>query len=234
MPNEAQALRIFSGGAPQQVLRALSPEIETAIGRRVDFTFALVSEIARRLVDGELVDLVLLPVPLLDVLGKTVALRPETRSQIARVGIGVIVRADAPRPDISSADAVRAMLLAARKVALPDPSTPSGSHLARVMVQLGIAEAMAAKSIHKGAIHGGGELVARGEADAGLYLVSEVRTVANLEIVGLLPPEVQSHVVYGAAVPASNAAPEDALAFIRFVTDPARAAMWRAGGFELA
>ena len=234
MPNETNALRIFSGGAPQQVLRALTPEIEKSIGRRVDFTFALVSEITRRLADGELVDLVLLPVQLIDVLGRTVALRPDSRSEIARVGIGVIVREDAPRPDISNADAVSAMLLAARNVALPDPSTPSGSHLARVMVQLGIAEAMASKSIHKGAIHGGGELVARGEADVGLYLVSEVRTVANIAIVGLLPPAVQSYVVYGAAIPASNAAPEDARAFIRFVTDPARAEMWRAGGFELA
>lgn len=233
MPNDAHPLRIFSGGAPQQVLRALTREIETSICRRVDFTFALVSEITRRLADGEQVDLVLLPVQLIDVLGESVALRADSRSQIARVGIGVIVREDAPRPDITCADAVRSMLLAARKVAFPDPSTPSGSHLARVMVQLGIAEAMASKSIHKGAIHGGGDLVARGEADVGLYLVSEVRTVAEIAIVGLLPPDVQSYVVYGAAVPASNATPENALAFIRFVTDPERAESWRAGGFEL-
>lgn len=233
MPAKPSTLRIFSGGAPQQVLRALMPGIEKSIGCNVDFTFALVSEITRRLAADEQVDLVLLPVQLIAELSKTVALRQEGRAPFARVGIGVIVSEGAPWPDISSADAVRAMLLHARTVALPDPNTPSGSHLARMMAQLGIADAISSKSIHKGAIHGGGELVARGEADVGLYLVSEVRTVANVSIIGLLPPAVQSYVVYGGAIPASNAAPEDALAFIRCVTDPARAEIWQAGGFEL-
>ena len=92
---------------------------------------------------------------------------------------------------------------------------------------------MADKTINKGAIHGGGELVASGEADLGLYLVSEVRAVAGIAIVGLLPPPLQSHVVYGAAIPVSAIEPDVADAFIRFITDPACGTAWQSGGFEL-
>ena len=125
------------------------------------------------------------------------------------------------------------LLLEARSVAFPDPGTPSGSHLARVIAQLGISAAMQPKLIHKGAIRGGGELVANGEADVGLYLVSEVQTIKGVSVAGLLPPALQSFVVYSAAIPAYNATPDAALSFIRFVSEPGKGERWKAAGFEL-
>lgn len=229
----AADIRVFSGGAPQAVLRGLAPEFEKATGHRIEFTFALVTEIQKKLAAGERADVILLPVPLIAATGNTLPLSSDGRRQLARVGIGVITREGAARPDISTAEAVRKMLIEARSVAFPDPSTPSGSHLAGVLAQLGISAAMQPKLIHKGAIRGGGELVVKGEADLGLYLVSEVQTIKGVSVVGLLPQALQSFVVYGTAIPAYNATPEPALAFVRFISEAGKGERWKAGGFEL-
>ena len=226
-------IRVFSGGAPQDALRHLAPEFERATGHRVEFTFQLVTEIQRKLAAGERTDLIMLPVPLITATEKTVPLRTEGRIVLARVGIGVIVRQGTTPPDISTAEAVRKMLLNARAIAWSDPSTPVGGHLNRAIAQLGIADEVRPKLIIKAAIHGGAELVAKGEADFGLYLVSEVQTAKGITLVGLLPPPLQSFVVYGTAVPTYNATPEAALAFVKFISDPSRGERWKAAGFEL-
>jgi molybdate transport system substrate-binding protein len=149
------------------------------------------------------------------------------------VGVGVIVRQGTPLPDISTSENVRKLLLDARALAWSDAGTPTGGHLSRVMAQLGIADQVQPKLIIRAAIQGGAELVAKGEADVGLYLVSEVQAANGVTLVGLLPPALQSYVVYGTAIPAYNSAPEAALAFIRFSSDPAMSARWKAAGFEL-
>jgi molybdate transport system substrate-binding protein len=152
---------------------------------------------------------------------------------LARVGIGAIVRRGDKQPDISTAEAVRKMLLDARTIALPDASVPSGNHLVRILAELGMADAVQPKLLFKAAIHGGAELVSKGEADIGLYLVSEVRAAKDVTLVGLLPAPFQSFVVYAAALPVDNSAPDGALAFLKFISDPSRAERWKAAGFEL-
>ena len=226
-------IRVFSGGAPREVLRQLAPEFERATGHRVEFTFQLVTEIQRKLAAGEKADVILLPVPLIATMEKTLPLRTEGRIVLARVGIGVIVRQGTTPPDISTAEAVRKMLLNARAIAWSDPSTPVGGHLNRAIAQLGIADKVRPKLILKAAIHGGAELVAKGEADFGLYLISEVQMAKGITLVGLLPPPLQSFVVYGTAVPTYNATPDAALAFVKFISDPTRGERWKAAGFEL-
>lgn len=225
-------IHVFSGGGPQEALRQLAPEFERATGHGVQFTFRLVTEIQQKLAAGEKADVILLPVPLIAATEKTVPLRPEGRIVLARVGIGVIVRQGATPPDISTPDAVRKMLVNTRAIASPDPSTPSGSHLNRMIAELGIADQVKSKLMYKAAIDGGAELVAKGEADVGFYLVSEVQTARGVTVVGLLPPPLQSFVVYGAAIPSYNTTPEPALGFIKFISDLANAERWKAAGFE--
>jgi molybdate transport system substrate-binding protein len=230
---ESADIRVFSGGAPQGALRALAPKFEKATRHRVQFTFALVTVIQQKLAMGEKADVILLPVPLIAGMEKSFALRPEGRIVLARVGIGVITREGATRPDISTSEAVRKLLLNARSVAFPDPNTPSGAHLARMIAQLGIADAVRPKLVIKAAIDGGVELVAKGEAEVGMYLVSEVKSVKGITVVGLLPSILQSFVVYGTAVPAYNGTPEPAIAFVKFVSEPGKRDLWKAAGFEL-
>jgi len=237
-PVGADEIRVFSGGEPQQALRAVTPEFEKTTGHRVQFTFALVTVIQQMLAGGERADLILLPVPLIAAVEKNLALRPEGRIALARIGISVIVREGATRPEISTADAVRKVLLDARSVAFPEPETPSGAHLARMIAQLGIADAIRPKLIIKGARSGGAELVANGAAEVGMYLTSGVQSVdgiaaKGIAVVGLLPSALQSFVVYGAAVPAYNGAPDPAVAFVKFLSEPNKATLWKAAGFEL-
>jgi molybdate transport system substrate-binding protein len=229
----ADEIRIYSGGAPQSVLRGITAEFEQATGHKVSYTFALVTAIQQKLAAGEKADLILLPVPLIAATEKTLPLRPEGRVMLARVGIGVIAREGAALPDVSSPENVKKLLLDAAKVALPEPSTPGGAHLQRMLEQLGISDAVRSKLLIKAAIAGGPDLVAKGDADIGMYLLSEVPAGKGVAVAGLLPPSLQSYVVYGAAIPAANATPEPALAFIKFITDSNKREAWQKGGFEM-
>ena len=113
-------------------------------------------------------------------------------------------------------------------------ATPSGVHLGRMWEQLGIADSIKPKLTFRNALDGGAELVRRGEAEIGLYPLSEVIHEKGVTVVGLIPPEVQLNTVYGAAVHAANAAPEPATAFVKFLAAPANAKHWKDGGFEPA
>jgi len=230
----ADQIKTFSGGAPQQVLRAVTPTFEQASGHKVDFTFQVVSQIQRRLVAGEKVDLIILPEQLLAEVEKSVPLRREGRTVLARVGTGVIVREGAVRPDISSEDAVRRTLRAAKAIVFSPPENPNGRALDALLARLGLAEELKGRLIRKAAIDGGGELVAKGEADLGMFLASEAQHIPGTSMVGVLPPAMQNYVPYATAIPVSNQAPEAALAFIRFLTEPANAERWRQGGLEPA
>jgi molybdate transport system substrate-binding protein len=229
----AADVRVFSGGAPQETLQVLRPEFEKQSGHRVVYTFAHVSIIQKKLAAGEQTDVILLPMPLMSAVEKIVALRPEGRLVLARIGIGVLVRDGDKRPDISTSDGVRRMLLGARTIAVPQPDGLTGSHLMRMMVGLGIADAVRPKLRHKPAIDGAGDLVATGEADVGLYLASEILSVKGATLVGLLPAELQNYVVYSIAVPVHAAVPEPALAYVRFISSAANREHWKATGFEL-
>jgi molybdate transport system substrate-binding protein len=229
----ADEVRVLSGGGPQGALQAVIPEFEGATGHRVHPTFAHVSVIQQKLADSEQTDLILLPVPLVAAAAKSLALRPEGRIAFARVGIAVIVRKSTTPPDISTPDAVREMLLDARSIEFPPPNGPAGSHLARMIEQLGIAEAVRPKLVIKAAIDGGAQLVAEGKVDIAMQLLSEVQSAKDITVVGLLPPALQSFVVYGAAIPAYNDRPEAALAFVKFLSAPNKKDFWRAAGFEL-
>ena len=231
--SKAADVRVFSGGAPQETLQALTPAFEKQTGHRVVYTFAHVSIIQKKLAAGEQTDVILLPTPLMAGTGKVVPLRPEGRSVLARIGIGVLMREGSKRPDISTADAVRRMLLEARSIAVPQPEGLTGSHLMRMMTKLGIADEVRSKLRHKPAIDGAGNLVAAGEAEVGLYLASEIQSVKGAVLVGLLPAELQNYVEYSVAVPVHNTAPEPALAFVKFISAPANRDHWKATGFEL-
>jgi molybdate transport system substrate-binding protein len=231
----AAEIRVFSGGAPKEVLTALTPEFEKQTGHKVQFTFAVVGTIQQKLAAGEKPDMVLLPVPALDNLIRAGTLRAEPRPVLGSVGIGVIVPQDAARPDISSTDKLRKVLLDAKSVVHANPAaTPSGAHMGKVLDQLGIADAMKQKVVHRNAIDGGAEMVGKGEAEIGLFPLSEVITVKGIALAGMLPAEQQMLIVYGAAALKDNPSPEPTQAFIKFLSDPANRKHWKDAGFDTA
>jgi molybdate transport system substrate-binding protein len=176
---------------------------------------------------------VLLPVPLINTLEAAGKIRPDSRSLLARVGIAVVVRADAPKPDVSTPEALRAALLRARSITHADPqATPGGRHIAALLKQWDITDTPQRRITPKSAISGGAELIANGEVDIGLYLLSEVLAVKGVAVAGMLPPSLQNYIVYAGAVLADSASPDAAPEFIRFLADPSRQAQWKTTGFE--
>jgi molybdate transport system substrate-binding protein len=160
-------------------------------------------------------------------------MRTDGWAALGNIGVIVIVKQGAPLPDISTPDNFRKALLDAHSVVHATPTaTPSGAHMAKVIEQLGIADAMQKKVVHRPALDGGVELVAKGEADIGMYPASEVAHVKGITLVGPLPAALQLNIVYGAAVTADNASPEPALAFVKFLADPANRIHWKDAGFD--
>jgi molybdate transport system substrate-binding protein len=225
---------VFSGGAPKIVFNELMPEFERKHGHKVSYVFAVTKTLDGRLV-AEKPDVLVLPVDVLDGYEKKGVVRAEHRGVLGLLGIAVIVKKGAPLPDLSSVDKVRTAMLASRKMAMATPGvTPSGTHMGKVLEQLGIADEVKSKLIHRPALEGGVELVESGEAELGFYPKSEVIGFAGLDIAGPLPAEIQLTTIYGAAVTTSGKSPDAAAAFIGFMTDPRHRAAWSAGGFDAA
>jgi molybdate transport system substrate-binding protein len=229
----AADIRVYSGGAPKEALVVLTPEFEKQTRHTVHYTYAVISELQKKFAAGERPDMVLMPAPAIEALIKAGVLKGEPRPILGSTGIGVIVRKGAAHPDISTPDNVRNALLAARSIVHANPqATPSGAHLARVTEQLGLTEALKPKVVYSNALDGGAALVSKGEAEIGIYPISEIISVEGVAVVGPLPRELQSLITYGAALVADNASPEPAQAFIKFLADPANRRHWSKAGFE--
>jgi molybdate transport system substrate-binding protein len=176
-----------------------------------------------------------MPVPAIEARVKDGTFRGDAWAKLGTVSVGLVVRERAARPDISTLDSFRQTMLAAKSVVHANPAaTPSGAHLAKVWEQLGIADAMRPKLTFSNALDGGVAAIARGEAEIGLYPLSEVIAEKGVTIVGLIPQAVQLNTVYGAAVLSANASPEPATAFVKFLADPSNAAHWKEAGFAPA
>jgi molybdate transport system substrate-binding protein len=228
------ALRILSGGAPQEVFKQLTPQLERETGHKADYVFTVMSALREKVAAGDPADVLVMPANILDGYQKDGVVRGEGRAVLGLVSINAVVRAGAAKPDLSTPDKVKAAILGARAIAHAKPGeTPSGTHMGKLIETLGIAEAMKGKIIHRSALRGGIEAVADGEAEFGFYPKSEVLD-PRLSLAGPLPAAIQLTTIYGAAVTAKSAAPDAGGAFIAFMADPKHRAVWAKGGFDPA
>ena len=228
----AADIKVMSGGAPKEVLAVLIPEFEKQTGHTVQMTYIVISAMQQKLAAGEKPDMVLMPVPAIEARVKEGLFRGDAWAKLGIVSVGLVVREGAPKPDIASLAKFKTAMLAATSVVHANPAaTPSGAHLGKMWESLGIADAMKPKLKFANALDGGVAAIAKGEAEVGLYPMSEIISEKGVAAVGLIPAEVQLNTVYGAAVLAANAAPEPARAFMRFLADPANAHVWKHAGF---
>jgi molybdate transport system substrate-binding protein len=233
MSVSAAEIHVMSGGAPKEVFALLAPRFEQQTGNKVELTYAVITELREKISAGATADVLVLPTPVLDSLAKDGKVRADSRAIFGTVGISVVVKKGAPRPDISSKEKFREAMLAARSVVQATPGkTPSGTHMGEVMEQLGIADAMAKKVIFKPALDGGVQLVVTGQAEIGIYPASEVAGVKGLTVVGPLPTDIDLEIVYGAAVTTNPASPNAASAFVKFMAAPKSRSVWKEAGFE--
>lgn len=226
-------IKIMSGGAPKEIFAQLTPEFEKRTGHKVEFAYAVMSALRDRLAAGEKADVLVMPTDILDGYQQSGKVRPLGRGVLGLVSINAVMRSGAAKPDLSTPEKVREAMLSSRAIAHASPgATPSGTHMGRLIEQLGIADAMKEKTIHRPALAGGVQLVASGEAEVGFYPKSEVINTEGLTLVGPLPDAIQLTTIYGAAVTTDSAAPEAGAAFIAFMRDPAHAPLWAHGGFD--
>ena len=195
-------------------------------------TSGTLGSIQQRLSGSEIADVVVLPAPTIEALEKAGKLRPGSRISLARVGIGVAVRQGAPLPDVSSVDAVRRALLAARSIVHPDPQGGgfTGAHISRMIERMGIAEAVKPKVKLMFAVGGGVAAVASGDAELGMFNISEIVPVPGAALAGALPAELQSYISFAGALHVDSAAPDAAAAYLKMLAGAREA--WKAGGFE--
>src|SRR5207237_740486 len=176
--------------------------------------------IPNRLKRGEPIDVIVLAAPGLEDLIKQGLVDPATRVDLVRSLIGMAVRAGAPKPDISSVDALKRVLLQAKSIGTSDSA--SGVYLRSVLFpRLGIADQIKAKSKVIDARERVGDALARGDIDIGFQQISELKPVPGITIVGTLPEGAQQETIFSAAIPKGAQSPEEARRLIAFLASPA-------------
>jgi molybdate transport system substrate-binding protein len=229
----AAEIKVLTTGAFKQVVVALVPEFEKATGHKVVVDNGTVGQLQKRVDDGEAFDvLVLSPKGIEDYIksGKIVA---GSNVNLAKVGVGVMVKDGAPKPDISSVEAFKQALLKAKSVGYIDPASggSSGIYVANLLDRLGIAEQIKPKAKLQQGGHVS-DLVKAGEAEIGIHQNSEIVGQAGVTLVGPLPREIQNYTIYVAGVSSAAKQAEAAKAFIKVLTGPSAAAVLKAKGME--
>src|SRR3984957_12225384 len=220
----AAEVRVMISGGLTAAYNALVPEFERSTGHKVTTAYGpsmgtTVNAIPMRLERGEPADVLILVGYALEALIKQGKVVADSRVDLVKSKIGVAVKSGAPKPDISSAEAVKRALLAAKSVAYSDSAR--GVYVSTEMfAKLGIAEAMKdkAKMIPATPV---GEIVARGEAEIGFQQIAELRPVAGIDIVGPLPEGLQKITVFSAGIATGSKEPDAGKALIKFLASPA-------------
>jgi molybdate transport system substrate-binding protein len=229
---EAAEIKVLSAGAVRTIVTELAGAFEKETGHKVSLDFGTVGVTRQRLAT-EPADVVIMSDVAIDESIKQDRVVSGTRTDIARTGIGVGVRDGAPKPDISTTEAFKQALLAAKSLTYVDPAqgATSGIHFAGVLQTLGITDAMKAKTT---LVPGGypAELVAKGEVEMVVHQISEIVPVKGVTLVGPLPREVQKVTVYSAGIATKATAPEVARAFVAFLTTPAVKPKFAAAGLD--
>ena len=222
------ALQVVAGSAMTGPLRELGAHFERASGHTVVFRFGTTPELIKLVRTGGPFDLGIVPREVFKDAAAEAQFTSKPPTDIARVGLGVAVRAGAPKPDIRTAAALKQTLLDAPSVAFV-PASAAGAHILRVFERLGIREAMHAKTKAQTTAAQIVEVVARGEAALGVFLLN-VLTAPGLELVGPFPAGLQQEVVYTAAVAVDTPNAAAAQAFITYLQTPAAIAVLKAAG----
>lgn len=234
-PVRAAEIHVVCSGGFATALRELAPRFERATGHRLVLAWGpsmgnTKDAIPTRFQRGEPMDVLVMVGSALGGLASDGKVTADTRVDLARSPIGVVVRKGAPRPDIGSTEALRKTLLAARSIAYSDSA--SGVYVSTELFRrLGIAEQVKdkARMIPAEPV---AEVVARGEAELGFQQVSEILPVPGAELVGPLPPELQKITVFSAGVVAGSKVAREARSFIDFLASPGAADAITRSGLE--
>jgi molybdate transport system substrate-binding protein len=230
----AAEIRVLSVGAVQNAVKSLAGDFARESGHQVIFTIGSPVIVMQKIKDGETYDAVIVSEPAMDQLDKEGTVNPESRVRLANTGMGVAVRDGAPLPDLSTPDAFKAALLAAKSIVYGDPTLPnqSGEKAEKILAKAGLLDALKPKLQVVPGQGASQEMIAKGEVELGLYNVSEIPEGKGLKLVGPVPAPLQINTTYEGALMSDGSVPEAARAFIRFLADPDARAKWLAAKLE--
>jgi molybdate transport system substrate-binding protein len=229
----ADEITLVAPGGIRAAIVKLIPDFEKQTGHKVTATFGSGLGTKRQVAAGDPFDVPIVQPPYPEVLasGHVVA---TSAIPLATVAVGVAVRTGARKPDISTADAVKRMLLAARAIAYPNGASgaAAGVSFDETLARLGIADQMKPKITLAQGGAGAMAALAKGEVDIGLTFISEIITEPGVELVGPLPREISTPTALVGFVSAHARAPEAAKALLAFLSAPSAAAVYRACGMQ--
>jgi molybdate transport system substrate-binding protein len=231
----AAELKVMSTVALTPALEELIPKYQSSSGNKLTIAYSTIAELKKRIEAGETADVMILSRPALDDLqaqGKV------SQGSIANVGssyVAIGIRAGAPKPDISTAEKLKAALLATKSISYADPAKggASGVYFAKVLDRLGIAEQMKSKTVLVPNAQAG-ELVAKGEVEMGVAQASEIASVAGAQVVGPLPGDLNSAIVFAVGIGSASKDPAAAKSLIELLTGPTGAAVLKSKGMDPA
>jgi molybdate transport system substrate-binding protein len=229
----AAEIKVLTTGAFKQVVVALVPEFEKATGHKVVVDNGTVGQLQKRVDGGETFDvLVLSPRGIEDYI-KSGKIAAGSNARLAKVGVGVMVKDGAPKPDVSSVEAFKQALLKAKSVGYIDPASggSSGIYVSGLLDKLGIADQVKPKAKLKQGGHVS-DLVKSGEAEIGIHQMSEIVSEKGVTLVGPLPAEIQNYTVYVVGLSTAAKDAEAAKAFIKVLTGPSAVGVLKSTGME--
>lgn len=226
----AAEIKVFATRSIATVLDKAGAEFERSSGHRLNVITDIAIRMVRRIEAGEAFDFLVASPGQMDKLVRDGKILPETRTPLARSGIGVQVRAGAPKPDIASVEAFKRALLDAKSIAYLREGQ-SGVYIHGMLERLGIADAIRAK-VTRPETDTVSKLVAKGEIDLGMVVITQILTTPGVELVGPLPPELQSYISFVGGIGANSQAPDAARDLLKFLTGPIAIPVFKAQGME--
>jgi len=231
-PGAAAEVKVLTAGAFKQVVLAVAPEFEKS-GHKLVVDNDTVGALTRRIEGGEAFDVAVLTPAAVDDLARKGKIADGSKTALAVVGVGVMVKAGAPAPDISTVEAFKRALLQAKSVAYIDPASggSSGIYIANLLEKMGIANDIKPKAKLK---QGGyvADLIKSGEAELGIHQISEIVPVKEVTLVGPLPADIQNYTTYAAGISPNARDNAAAKALIQVFSGPAAAAVLKEKGMD--
>jgi molybdate transport system substrate-binding protein len=228
----AAEIRVFCLPGMRGVLNDLGPKFESASGRKLVMTYEVNAPLMRRIDAGEKFDVAIITPAEIENLKSRDKVAADSRIDLARVGIAVWIRPGAERPDISSVDAFKQMLLKAKSISYTKESN-TGIYVAGLIERLGLADLMRPKTKLLG---GGGQnvrAVAAGEIEYGISILSDGIGQSGVELLALLPEKIQNWTIFSSAIAANADDPVAAKAFIAFLQSAEAGPVMKGNGLEV-
>jgi molybdate transport system substrate-binding protein len=230
---QAPAVRVLASNGVQGALNEVIPKCETAVGHPLSVEFGTTASIKPRIESGQAFDFTILTTEAIDALIKEGKVAADSRANVARVGIGIGIRAGAAKPDVSTPEALKKALLNAKSItyAAAGASRPPTD---KMLAAMGIADALKSKTLLLAGAEETSAAVRDGKAEILITLISEIVSAKGLELAGPLPREFQSYVAFAAGLSPKAQNAEAAKAAIKFLTGAKAAAAYKAKGMEPA